>query len=172
MNYFTNQRLLVWLVIILVILNICTLTTFWVFGKKFHRPLEGKHGAGCIEKFLAHELNFSKDQEEKLLQSDRIYFPKIGQLFNNIEEQKMKMSEQIFAPRQDTLFIDSLIRNIGVKEAEIERLIFYHLKELNSICDKKQQEKLKFIHHELLQFTAPEGCRMPPPPGSPGCQDF
>jgi periplasmic protein CpxP/Spy len=156
MNYFTNQKLLIWSVIILVILNLATLSTFWFFGKRMHHQRQGKHGNEVIQKFLSHELNLSKEQEIKFIQSDKIFLSKIAIVFESIHNQKFLLSEKKYNIILDTLAVDSIIKIIAKNYADIEKLTYYHFKEISDFCNEKQREKLKLIQKRLLKFCEPE----------------
>jgi hypothetical protein len=161
MNYFRNQKLLLWSVIILVIMNLITLSSFWIFGKRMNHPPHRNHSNECSQNFLSHELKFSKEQENKFILSEKSFFPKLEKLYGNIHKEKVLLSEKLFESKYDTLFVDSLIKNIANNHAEIEKVLFNHFKEINNFCDKKQQEKLKMILKNMLRFFEPGGGMRP-----------
>ena len=152
MNYFRNQKLLVFSVIILVAINLISLGSFWFYSQKFHHPPHFEGRKDIMQKFLVRELGLSKEQEDKLIRDEKEFLPKLEIAFEKMHQGKIELYGKIFETTKDSTKVDSLFRNIANYHAEIEKLLYFHFSEIKNICDPVQQEKLKNIQSRFLNF--------------------
>jgi hypothetical protein len=172
MDYFTNKKFVTWTIIILVALNVFTLSSIWL--TKLFRPGPFPHTfheerRPPVEKFIERELDLSKDQVIKFEQSRKRHKIQSKALHDAIFFKKEKLINELFTPDVDSTEIKKLSEEIGMIQIEFEMQNNLHILELRSICNTEQQKKLKFLFNEMLEKSRPEEHRPPPhqPPPPP-----
>jgi Spy/CpxP family protein refolding chaperone len=167
MNFLTKNRLAVISIIILVILNLFTLSALWFqrFGENHKPPPHhfemNKQGNG--EEFLENELELTEEQAKQFEELRLKHFEKTKILMDEIHRYKKEITDELFSSTPDTNKVNLLSEEIGKNEAELERLSFSHFMKLKSVCQPEQKEKFERLFHVIFEDVKPKG---PPPPGS------
>ncbi len=157
MNYFSDIKLYKWLVIILIIINVLTLSFLWINDNadecvhpKARKEYSKKNAQERNERFLKKELNLTDDQ---LAQFNTLR----SKHFNAVHTKKIEahlikevLFEEVFKDSTNILLKDSLINAIAQKEAELELLNFKHFEALSSVCTPDQQDRLKHVILEVF----------------------
>lgn len=158
MNYLIKMKWLPIVLIALVILNIVTLTAFWVFSRNTHKPQPSKGGA--IE-FLVKELRLDSVQrgQLKLLRDEH------RSESQEIRKLNREAKDAFFDLLQEENVADSILDKAATQsvyyDAELVKATFRHFKKIRAICTPAQKEKFDEIIHEVLRMqAAPQG---PPP---------
>lgn len=147
MDWITQNKFIKWLIGILLVANILTISIIWMLTLRNQstapqhtnektRPSES---VNLMEK----ELNLTIDQTKQyeILRQQHLERSK------NFDEKKTDLKRQIagevFKAKPDTTLVDSLTKKIGLLEVELEKLRFVHFKEFVSIISPEQKEKFK-----------------------------
>jgi len=138
-----------WIIAILVLLNIGTLASMWLF------PPRSPHHR--VERLLQKELNLTDEQKEqfKTLRDQHRSITKV------YHEEKQQIKKQLFEvlsknPPDSILFKD-LMKKEGEVHALLEKALIQHFLDMKAICSEEQQKKLGRI---FSRMTRPPG---PPP---------
>ncbi|OGL48647.1 MAG: hypothetical protein A2161_04435 [Candidatus Schekmanbacteria bacterium RBG_13_48_7] len=169
MDFFTRQKFFIWIIIVLVILNLLSIASIWF--KHFMRPSlpppPRADGAGNVQLFLEKELNLSKEQAQKLKELREQHRNQIKYNLDLIHELKEQATRELFLSSPDKEKMGSLVKEIGSRQTELERLHFNYFMELSSICNPEQRVKLQSLFHEILQMSKPPVEQPPPGHHSP-----
>lgn len=127
-----NNKVLIGVIIILVILNVISLSFIWRGGNHHddHRPPK-------VEKYLGKRLHLNEEQVTFFKKSRKEHFVKKGDLMAEIASLRSQLAQQIEKEASD-----SLLNLIASNYKELEMLNHEHFRRLRSICDDEQ--KLKF----------------------------
>ncbi len=140
MEILTNKRFLWIIILILLILNIASLTTIWLRPwesgvretREFRRP-------GAKDHFLNKRLNFTPEQQaqfEKLLKKHRNALDtKVIEISSLREELMGMMRNQEFTTESE-----KIVQTIGQKQSELELINYNHFKEIMAICNDEQKQ--------------------------------
>ncbi|MBN1350909.1 periplasmic heavy metal sensor [candidate division KSB1 bacterium] len=165
MDVFTNKKFTIITIVILVILNLGTLTMIWMthirrpLFRDVDRPPRGKHGA---VHFLTRELGLSDAQVRKVIELERAHREKTDRLIDEIHLLKHDLMTELFESKPDTQKAGEIIRQIGDRQELIERLMFSHFHDLKNVCEEHQQERLRKLLDDFFNSRKPP--RMAPPP--------
>jgi len=166
MDIFKQNRNLMIVVIILVILNITTLTFLWLGKPKNppHREFVRNRieEPNKIKTLLKNELGFDEQQSEEYLKLRRDNRRKIEKLNFEIRKIKKQMFDEALKEGSNNTNSDSLLNLAQSKQTEIERLTIQHFVNLKNLCKPDQIGKLEMLVHRLLP-PRPEGNNPPPP---------
>jgi len=172
MDVFTKNRLTVWGVAVLVILNVVLLSTLW--WSHIHRaPLQRPQGNGpgrhyrAMTQFLERELDLNAQQVEQLHTLFEQHVDQVSLVMQDMHEYRQAMHRALFAEDANSAQLTELSEKIGQKQAQVERLRFQHFRDVASLCDPAQQERLQGLVGEILLRAGPPDSRPPYGPGGP-----
>jgi Spy/CpxP family protein refolding chaperone len=152
MDYFSKNKITVWIIVILVLLNLFTLSTIWFnqFRVPERPPRQdvGHRRQGL--KVLEHKLNLSDEQIQVFAEIRQRHFEKIRPLQKEIFSCRQELMNELYKSTPDTGRISTLARRIGEKEILRERAIFEHFMEMKSACNPEQKEKFEILLRELM----------------------
>ncbi len=162
MNYFKEKKFATIAIIVLVILNITTITLLWL-----GRPSNHRHPMVPREKvlfdFIAHELDFNPVQKLSYEKQERIFMDETRAVHLRIDSIQQLLYNTIYSEVTNKLVIDSLTNIIGSLDAELNRITYNHLVEIKSLCEGNQQEKYKTLLKDVLDNIRPKSPDVPPP---------
>ena len=162
MNYFKEKKFATIAIIILVVLNITTITLLWM-----GRPSAHHHPPAPREKvmfdFITHELNFNPVQREAFEKQDETFRHDTRNIHLKIDSIQQQLFNSIYNEKSDKLYLDSLSNVIGSLEADINKMTYDHLVQIKSLCNDEQQIRYKALLNDLLKTLRPKPQDGPPP---------
>ncbi len=168
MDFFTKNKLLFWCVIILAILNIATLGSFWFTapGQGRNRPAEKAPDGG---KLMKERLDLTDEQAERFERIRTEHFARTRPLQDAMHRIRLDLLHEIFQPQPDEAVIQKLQTELQNKHGQFETNLFAHFRELKNACKPEQIKELKIMLRELIDSTRPRaaGQKMPPPGQGP-----
>ena len=140
----TNNKYTKWIIGALVLLNLILLSVLF-----FLRP---RHGGGGMNPndFLKKELNLSDDQAVKFKELRKAHFQKSKEEWKAIRDLKNEMLDAVSAESPDTLKANMIADQIGIKEANKEKLLVQHYLELQAECTPEQRQKLERVFKKAM----------------------
>jgi Spy/CpxP family protein refolding chaperone len=160
MDVFSKNRLSFWGMAVLVVLNVVLLSTLW-WGHIDRAPLQRPQGNGparhyrAMTQFLQRELDLNAQQVEQLHTLFEQHVDQMSQVMQDMHEYRQAMHRALFAEDANSLQLTELSEQIGRKQAQVERLRFQHFKDMASLCDPSQQERLQGLVGEILLRAGP-----------------
>lgn len=143
--------------ILLVILNLATLTAFWIM--KDRRMGMGQEPRSGVVEFLVKELGFDSIQKQKLMGLREEHQLKIQDLRKNNREAK----NAFFDLLPQTEISDSTLLKASASSVRFDQesdiLTFRHFQQIRNLCTDTQQKKFDSVIKQVLRMSAP------PPPG-------
>jgi len=152
MNYFLKYRFAIWSVIILSVIILSSVGTFFIL-KTSHKEPENKRFSQIMH-FFKDELKLTPEQEKIFSVSRHEFFRHSKTIFDSLENKRQLMILEMCKPKPDTLVLYQIADQIGFLHAELKRTSIKHLLNLRSICTPEQVKKLNTINGELI---GPEG---------------
>ncbi len=144
-----KKNLLIYiLLIVLVVLNG---TLLYLYLDKPKRPLPGGGGPGH---FITKELAFSEAQMQQFQELEKGFRDNMREISREARRLKNQLFDGITEER-NAVFVDSMTRLIGANEAQRDALVFYHFRDIESLCDGEQKEKFARIVSRALRKNAP-----------------
>ncbi len=154
MDFFSKQKNLAWLIVILIVLNLISLGTLWY--QHIHKPeippppeLQN-HRPGHARMFLKKELQLSDTQAEKIAQLRTKHLDSVGDVRARLHRHKRALLREMLASTPDTLKIEELSRAIGNEHVQLERLNARHFTEVKSMLSEEQQTRFKQFLRDMM----------------------
>jgi len=166
MDFITKNKLAFWAIVILIILNITTLSLVLLRGgpprpeERFMRGPEDAPPPDALM-FLEKELNFSREQAEQLKLLRETHFKGSKELLDSIHLLKKEILSELRNEISDPEKIKSPASEIGKLQTEFELMIFNHFAEIKNVCDKEQKIKFANLIDEIIKKNiAPKEVRL------------
>lgn len=141
----TNNKYTKWVIGALVLLNLILLSVLF-----FLRPRHGGGERPNPNDFLKKELNLTDDQVVKFKELRKTHFQKSREEWKAVRLLKNEMLEAISAESPDTSKANMIADQIGIKEANKEKLLVQHYLELQAECTPEQRQKLERVFKKAM----------------------
>jgi protein CpxP len=143
MKNILNNKIVAWLIGMLILANIATLTFFWIGhlkNQKDHSPRE----------FLAKGLNFSDSQKNAYFDLAKNH----NESANKIREQIKIDKENLFKLLKTDQIVDTVKNNAALKVSlsiqSLDILTFDHFKKVRALCTEKQKPKFDKLIQKMV----------------------
>jgi hypothetical protein len=158
MNSSSKNKLLTWLVVILLLANAATLITFWVARRQHPPPFKG-----TAADFLIKELNLDSAQQKNYLGLINEHRLAVEQLRDQLKKAKDNFFDLLKQPNTPDSIKIAYAKNISQYTEKIDLLTIDHFNKVRNICRPGQQVKFDSIIQQVVQMMGPP---KPPPPGN------
>ncbi len=167
MDFIAKHKYSFLTIVLLVLLNVFSLSALWFqILNRTPAPPPDRPGNDLrsAQHFLERELLLTEDQIEEFGKLRSQYFSDSRNIVEEIHKLKREIMDELFLPSPDSSKVAGISENIGEKQAQLERLNFYHFLELKAICQPGQEEKFRRLIRDLQDAARPR--RNDPPPRS------
>ena len=171
MSYFNRNKGWAIAFILLVVMNMATLATFWWLKEKKAGP--GHEPQSGVADFLTKELGFDSLQNQSLRLLRDAHQLQIRELRKGNREVKEAFFELLKQPNISDSMVEAAAKKSFQFDEQSEILTFHHFQQIRNLCTDTQKTKFDKIIQEVLRMMAPPprgGGRPngPPPQGENG----
>jgi Spy/CpxP family protein refolding chaperone len=145
MKQFTQNKLLVLLVAILLVANLGLMLYFFAF-KHPHEPERSRP----ISDYMQKELGLNDEQAEKFKQLRDEHRAAVKPVIDEMKRLKDSLYNLLQDPDTNDSSARMIAAQIGDKQEEWEILIFHHFEKVRAICDSNQLPKLDTLVHRMI----------------------
>ncbi len=158
MDLIRQNKLIGWIIGILVGLNILTLTLIWIQsrGKTSDHSAREESPPASSAGLLRSEIGFTEEQVRQYGEMRKDFQEKTRGLNDELTDLKLQIADSLFVPTLDEQRVDSMASRIGTLQSRIEILRFEHFRELVKICSADQKEKLRPVLREVFGRKPPQ----------------
>jgi hypothetical protein len=146
MKQFTQNKLLVLLVAILLVANLGLMLYFFVFRNR-HEPEKSQHP---VSDLMQKELGLNAEQTEKFKQLRDQHRAAVKPVVDEMKRLKDSLYGLLQDPQASDSSVKAIAGQIGDKQEEWEILIFHHFEKVRAICDSSQIPKLDTLVHRMI----------------------
>ena len=155
-----KNKLLTWLVLLLVVINIGAMIFMWMGKPKHEKP-----PLGSPKEFLSRELKLDEKQQVKF---DKLVDEHRDQANNSrkkIKEEKEKMYGLLKNGSLTESLKKSAVEQVADATKELDLITLNHFEKVRNICSPQQKNKLDQIMMQMVSMmTAQQTMRPLPPP--------
>jgi Spy/CpxP family protein refolding chaperone len=154
MNFFNKNRLMFWLLLFLVLINISALVTFFMFySSQKKQPAEN---AGLQSfKVFQKELSLTPFQSEKVCSINALHRTISEPIISALREKRSELLEELSSDKPDTLLLKQYAEEIGNLQKELQMASVRQYLDLKVVCDTCQCRKLSSFYFELYGSKGP-----------------
>lgn len=143
MKNILNNKIAAWLIGLLILANIATLTFFWIGHLKNQRNHSPKE-------FLAKSLHFSETQKNAYFELTKDH----NESANKIREQIKINKEELFQLLKSEKIDDSIKKNAALKISisiqALDILTFDHFKKVRALCTEEQKPEFNQLIQKMV----------------------
>ena len=170
MDWITQNTFRNWLLVVLVVSNLLTVSIIWMQTAKTNEPQQNEPGPRSSESvnLLKRVLDLDEAQAKRVESTLASGREQSKQYDDRLAELKRRLAEELFKDNPDTSVAHATAKEIGELQAKVEMIRYSHFQELLGICTPGQREKLKPIVIQVFGRRPPQeesGETKPPPPG-------
>ena len=153
MNIFHKNRLIFWVLVILVIINVTALISFFFFSKpKPQTPCCSPAEQQCAA--FRDQLNLTAEQTRKVTQINESYEASAGPIVTAIKSTRAAILTELEKVLPDTSHITALIGQLASLQVSIQKENIKQYGELKKVCTPEQAQRLSALYRDLY------GCPM------------
>lgn len=160
MNPVTKNKLLTWVVVLLLIANAVTITMFWVGKPK--QPVQPKNQP---KDFLIAELKLDTKQQEQFLVLVKEHREAVEQLRAKVKEAKNNFFDLLKQKQVTDSVKKTAAAAVSTITEQIDLLTLNHFQKVRELCNPEQQKKFDEIIHQVTSMMGQQ--RAPMGPGGP-----
>jgi periplasmic protein CpxP/Spy len=158
MSYFNRNKWWTIAFLLLVALNIATLSAFWIMRDKRSGPPPAIRGG--VTDFLVKELELDSVQKQQLQQLVEEHRRQVRDIRRTNREAKDAFFALLKEPGIDDTTLANAARNATLPDQLMDIYTFRHFQKVRALCNDVQKRKFDAIIQEVLRMSAP-------PPGPP-----
>lgn len=155
-NKQNRSKIFLTIIGILLVANIA-LVSFFLLKKDGGRHEKRPDRQAIIASFLKNEIGFSAEQLQQYDTLSSKHRENIKAMFDNLKSSKDKQFKQLTTGN----FSDSVMNNVAdqsaVSQKTMELQMFYHLKNIRSLCTPAQLPKFDSLFVKVLNRKGGEG---------------
>jgi hypothetical protein len=146
-----KQKTLTIAVVILVMMNIATLSFIWISENPEHQHRRKKSRPN-VERYLTHKLDLTTAQAAAFKTARGKHFEQTHDLMRSLRDDRQLLSQML--SHVDTTKQGEVMQRISEKNTELERLNFIHLQNLRLLCTDEQKQKFDSIIFKVIDKGA------------------
>lgn len=158
MEYSRKYRWAITGFVILLLLNIGTLTTIWLIRPPNHPPGRGEPRF-AVGRYLDRELDLTGPQKEKLEELRTRHFEKTRRIMSQIRSERGAYFRQLNRSGKPVGGVarDSLARSIGENQLRLEEAVYAHFREIEKMLNEEQRTRFDRIIEQVMQRRRERG---------------
>ncbi len=168
----TRNRLLIWIILILLATNIATVVSVMVNSGRMNadRRARGAEMADARVMFFRDHLQLSESQMSDFIQLNRKFGQVAGPMTGELDQLRRNMIVELSETEPDLDKVEKITEEIGSLHKQLKQATTKYYLGLKGVCTPEQQELLKEI---FMVMSDPSGDlnsirRGPMGPGGPG----
>lgn len=149
MNIFNNNRILFWILIFLILVNISVLAGYFiVFRTSANQGITTARPGWALKK----ELSLTAEQTVKVQGINAAYKAAADPLIQNIQENKAGLLSELSKESTDTAVVSKFANQICQAQKRLQTVNIHQFIDLKKICTPEQTQKLSKIYSEMYGF--------------------
>lgn len=169
MSYFNRNKWATLAFLLLITLNIITLSTLWVMHERETGRPAGNPPA--LVDFLVKELGLDSAQKQQLIVLRDEHRQQMQAIRRNNRDAKNAFFDLLQKESISDTLLAAAAKDAARYDAESDMLTFRHFQQIRALCTEEQKIKFAAVIREVLRMMAPPPPGRPqggPPPGSGG----
>lgn len=151
MDYFIKNKILGWVIVIGLVINIAAITTILIKVFKEKERLEYKEPfQKNPHEFIRKELNLSDEQEKKFKEIKNSSKKEAKLIFETIREQRVSLLNELSEKNPDSLKVKNYISEIEISQSKLLHHTINHYLELKKVLREDQYQSLNLLFMNMF----------------------
>jgi Spy/CpxP family protein refolding chaperone len=153
MNFFHRNRLIFWILILLVVINISAFVSFFLLTKSPVTPTCCPPGEQQCNAFR-DELKLTAAQSLKVAEINKLYKESAEPIATAIKETRAAILTELENELPDSIHLNSLVNELAFLQSKIQKENIRQYTNLKHVCTPEQANRLSALYRDLY------GCPM------------
>lgn len=147
-TFFTKYRILIWVVLLLLVLNISVIGTIFYRNLRqskvvTHPPVAMRmHNPAGPGVFMKHELALSEEQYTRFHEARMDYQKSVLEINNSINNLKRSYLHELMKNKPDEAIIRTTLDSVGIMHSRLMQETGNYYNQIRQFCSNDQVEKL------------------------------
>lgn len=150
MSYFNKNRIILWIVIAVIIINFTAIGTIIYKMYNMENSDKEKTERPCSQSFLEKKLQLTPLQSEQFKKLKNTHYDNVYTIHQKMKEKREFISVNMVSPEPDTASLHKAAEEMGVLYSQIRKLYIQHYFDLRKVCTPEQQKKLASIYTNIF----------------------
>ncbi len=147
-----KQRIINWLSIFLLVINISAFTTLLLMNSKSD-PIDSNSTEHFkSNEFLKEALNLTEEQYKEVSSMDHKIFRVYQNILDMQCESNFKILEELCSEQPNMQYMDSLAKQIGNLHTGLKRQTIKHFMNIRSVCTEEQSHLLDKLIKDMMEL--------------------
>lgn len=150
MDITRKNRILLWIIIIGLAINIAAISTFLYKAYNFRNHCEMQYRKRNPQEFIRKELNLNAEQEKKFNDIRNLTKEKVKTMFLNVGEKRKLLFNELTSANPDTVKIAQIILQLENAQSLLLHHTVNHYLQLKSVLKEEQYPKLNLLFMDIF----------------------
>ena len=153
MNYFNKNKIAIWVIIILAVLNIAVITTivYHIFSdEKIVRVVVDPPKRKNMGHFVRNELNLSNEQQLEFKKFREEYFHETEKIRKKLKDKRIEMLDELAMNKSNEEKLNNIAEEIGDLHTELKKETIIHFLKMKNVCNADQRKKLNLLFRDMM----------------------
>ena len=155
MDIFSQNKLLVRVVFILIIINLISLSYVWFHDRRPNQPYQNRQEKENGVRLLRKQLQLTDEQANEFIRIRNDFSKKEEALSSLVKARRDSMNLEMFNEITDTIRLHKLAKQLATDEYQLELYRIEQSQQLKSICTKEQLTNFRNLVRDMRDFFQP-----------------
>jgi periplasmic protein CpxP/Spy len=148
MNFFSKNKILFWIMVVLIVVNVATITTFLVYVTNKpvapENPSAGKAGAA-----LQSELSLTPAQNERVTAILDSFRNATGPIADSARANRIGLLDELAKDNPDSFLLNRYAERISFYQSAMQKSSIRRYLQLKGLCSPEQCRRLSDLYFEM-----------------------
>ncbi len=149
MNYFNKYKVVFWIMILMIVINISGLTSFYFYYRANKTTVTDTTSCNATCRFLDEQLALNTVQSEKVSEINKQFREKTEPIVAEIKNIRTALLGELTSQNPDTTRLNQYTEKIGELQKQLQKEAIVQFQQLKQICTPDQCLKLSAIFSEV-----------------------
>ncbi|MCX6241534.1 MAG: hypothetical protein NTX43_07015 [Bacteroidetes bacterium] len=149
MNYFNKYRVVFWIMILMIVVNISAFTSFFFYYRANKTMVSDSASCSGTCRFLNEQLALNPGQADKVSAVNKQFRERTQSVVADIKNTRTALLDELALNEPDTLKLNQYTEHIGELQKKLQRAAVLQFQQLKEICTPDQCLKLSAIYSEV-----------------------
>ena len=155
MDIFSQNKLLIRVVIILIIINLLSLSYVLLHNRRPPQQVQNKQEKENGVRILRKQLQLTEDQAIEFIRIRNDFSKKEEELSSLVKARRDSMNLEMFNEVTDTIRLQKLAKQLATDEYQLELYRIEQSQKLKSICTREQLTNFRNLVRDIRDFFQP-----------------
>lgn len=149
MNYFSKYRLVFWVMILMILINVSAFSTFFLYYRANKPSQSDTTSCSGTCRFLNEQLALTAEQTASVKKINQDFRTRTEPVVAEIKQTRTDLLAELALDKPDTSALNRYTEKIGELQKALQKAAILQFQQLKQICNPDQCLKLSAIYSEV-----------------------